>query len=245
VLSYANFINNFHDKAVVYCKEKMMTLDYCHFIGNSNPVIGTSDGGRFTILNCYLSSSLPDNISYSLTSNNVIDANAATLPLCNSSTIECRTFVLVRSSILASSSRIALSSHIHATAFTVASASVLFRHSLVSDYLIDAAKHVRNSPAPTDLPSSIDSRAGRHLIIHVTRIRIDYLVVLLVSGPLVAIGFLKWSKGDRLLSDESSDKETPSMLTSLESEAELLAAGADDAGASDVEPATSCESWKP
>jgi hypothetical protein len=24
-----------------------------------------------------------------------------------------------------------------------------------------------------------------------------------------------------------------------------LAAGADDAGASDVEPATSCESWKP
>jgi hypothetical protein len=114
--SDGNFVSNDHSEAVVCCSLNFITLNRCHFTRNSDPIIRCTDGGRFNVLNCYLSSPLPGDVSYASASGNVFDGNEPTLPICHLGTIhcekaiDCTTFFFIASAVLVPSSMVALNS---------------------------------------------------------------------------------------------------------------------------------------
>jgi hypothetical protein len=88
-LSFGNFVSNSHSSELIECRNHFIQLDHCHFKLNSGRFLCSEYSGSFIVVNCHLSSPLPDGVSYSQTMNNVISEDAVTLPLCHLSTVYC------------------------------------------------------------------------------------------------------------------------------------------------------------
>jgi hypothetical protein len=89
-LRAGNLVTNTVSSGVISWSVGYLSLDHCHFSGNSNKMLKSGAGGSFQILNCHLRAELPGSLTYVLTSNNKVAADAPTLPICHLSTSVCR-----------------------------------------------------------------------------------------------------------------------------------------------------------